>query len=204
MASTRWDELVDTLPPPVVEEPPASDPLHHYEQYLHSVRALIDALESKPPGETVLAMLEQGVEHLMAVTDAADATLFVLDEHSRELSFVVVRGTVPADKLKWRKLARGYGIAGWVAENATHVVANDIEYDSRFCSWFDDELAYKTKTVLAVPILHDDRVLGVMELLNKAGRGLFTNVDLSLTTVYANVIGQVLNDLTSRGEKTTG
>ena len=201
--STSWDELVRALPP-VPEECAEESPVRNYELLAHSMNCIVEALESKPPGEAVLGLLETGIEKLMLTTQSRDSTLFVLDEQTRELSFVVVKGSIPAEKLKWRKLARGYGIAGWVAENATNVVANDTGYDSRFCTWFDDELEYHTKTALAVPILFNGRVLGVVELLNKSAKGLFTNVDVSLATVFANLAGQSLDDLTSRGEKTIG
>lgn len=207
MSNSTWGELVSSMPDDGGETEGLGDvsPERAYERLLQSLNNLVIALKERTPAEGVVELLEQCVDCLMVTCEAADGTLFVLDEHTRELNFVIVKGEVPADKLKWRKLARGYGIAGWVAENAQHVVANEIEYDSRFCSWFDDEFAYKTKTVLAVPIMYEDRVLGVIELLNKRGNrglGLFTNADVAATSVFANLSGQVLEDLTSRGEKT--
>ena len=201
MAGTNWDELVQSLPE-IPDEATPKSPLRNYELLAHALKAVVDALDTKPSAEEVLAVLESGVERLMATTCSADSTVFILDEQTRELNFAIVKGGAPSEKLKWRKLARGYGIAGWVAENASPVVANDTEYDSRFCDWFDEEIDYQTKTVLAAPIVFEGRVLGVVELINKTGKGLFTNVDLALATVFANLVGQVLNDLTNRGEST--
>ena len=203
MVGSTWDELVRSLPAvPEVSAP--EPPTRNLEQFTIAMRDLATALEEQPSAETVLGLLEAGVDRLMGASGAADATVFILDEQTRELSFVVVRGRVPAERLKWRKLARGFGIAGWVADNAAHVVANDTNYDSRFCSWFDEELEFRTRTVIAVPILHAHRVMGVVELLNKTGKGLFTNVDLALCTVFANLAGQILGDLNQRGESTAG
>lgn len=201
MTNSTWGDLINSMPDEPAEEV-SDSPVRNYELLLQAMHEVVNALQSKPPAEDVVALLETGIERLMDTAGAIDSTLFVLDEQSHELNFVIVKGSIPEEKLKWRKLARGYGIAGWVAENATHVVANDIEYDSRFCIWFDDELEFKTKTVLAVPVVYDERVLGVVELINKRGKGLFTNADLAATSVFANLTGQVLDDLTSRGEKT--
>lgn len=194
---TRGD-LIESMPDEL-EQSESTTPVRNYEQLIHAMQDVVDALRSNPTAEEVVAVLEKGVDSLIDMSDAADATLFVLDEQTRELNFVIVKGAGPAEQLKWRKLARGYGIAGWVAENAAHVVANDIQYDPRFCRWFDDELDYKTRTVLAVPIVKDGRVLGVIELLNKRDRGLFTNLDLAAATVFANLAGQALEALAARG-----
>ena len=51
---------------------------------------------------------------------------------------------------------------------------------------------HRPASVLCVPCAHDDDVLGVLELVDKAGGGPFTFDDVELITVLANIAGSAL------------
>jgi signal transduction histidine kinase/DNA-binding response OmpR family regulator len=81
-------------------------------------------------------------------------------------------------------LAPGQGIAGWAFTNRETVVVNDATGDSRFSTTSDDKLNFHTRTLLAVPLRAPDRVLGVLELVNKR-TGEFTDADRILAETLA-------------------
>ena len=62
----------------------------------------------------------------------------------------------------------GQGIAGWVALHGEPAIVNDAYEDRRFSTKVDRDTGYLTNSVLCVPLKSEQRVIGVMEAINKA------------------------------------
>jgi len=61
----------------------------------------------------------------------------------------------------------GQGIAGWVALHGEPAIVNDAYADRRFSSRVDRDTGYLTNSVLCVPLKIEQRVIGVLEAINK-------------------------------------
>lgn len=61
----------------------------------------------------------------------------------------------------------GQGIAGWVALHGEPAIVNDAYADRRFSSRVDRDTGYLTNSVLCVPLKVEQRVIGVLEAINK-------------------------------------
>jgi signal transduction histidine kinase/DNA-binding response OmpR family regulator len=81
-------------------------------------------------------------------------------------------------------LAPGQGVAGWAFANRETVLVNDAAHEPRFSTSSDAKLNFRTRTLLAVPLRAPDRVLGVLELVNKRS-GKFTDADRILAETLA-------------------
>lgn len=64
-------------------------------------------------------------------------------------------------------LEPGTGIAGWVADNRRAAIINSVYDDPRFSSDSDMSTGFVTKSMLAVPLQQEGKVIGVMEAINK-------------------------------------
>lgn len=85
--------------------------------------------------------------------------LFTIDPETNE---VVLGGSTAHDSgFKDIRLKMGYGIVGWVAENAQLVVVGDVSKDTRYVG---STVLSATKSELAAPLIFDDRVLGVLDV----------------------------------------
>ncbi|MDX1615709.1 MAG: ATP-binding protein [Candidatus Promineifilaceae bacterium] len=73
----------------------------------------------------------------------------------------------------------GQGIAGWVAEHGEPTVVNDPYDDSRFYARVDEDTGFRTTSIICVPLKVEQRVIGVLEAINKAN-GLFDDGDMRL------------------------
>ncbi|MDJ0751968.1 MAG: ATP-binding protein [Ardenticatenaceae bacterium] len=76
-------------------------------------------------------------------------------------------------------LPPGEGIAGWVAQNKETIIVNDAYSDDRFSQSSDQESGFQTRSILCVPLQEKDRVIGIMEAINKR-HGEFTEHDKKL------------------------
>lgn len=161
-------------------------------RFIDSLQALMDAVDTPPASAEIIEILDQVLERYLEAIGARDGSLLVLDETTGELMFVLVKGEVPKRELLWRRVPRGYGIAGWVVQNQTATVVNNTEWDGRFFDWIDDEFEFRTKSVLAAPIMGGGKVIGVVEALNKTDDEHFTTSDQTRLELLCRLAGEVL------------
>ena len=92
------------------------------------------------------------------------------------------------------RLQIGEGIAGWVAQTELPLICADPYGDPRFSRQFDEKSGFCTRSILCVPLKSQDRLVGVLEVLNKkSGRG-FNDDDLEMLTILSNMIGPALEN----------
>ena len=115
------------------------------------------------------------------ITHAEAASILLYDDTARQLYFQVatnideptMRGlVVPLDK----------SIAGWIVINRQSVRLDDADQDERMFDDVDNTLGYSTQTLLGIPLITKNKVVGVLEVVNKK-RGKFTDPDESMLTV---------------------
>jgi GAF domain-containing protein len=151
---------------------------------VHALAALQDIVPRMTPGQDVVPLLDDVLASALAVVGASDGSLMLLDEDTGELVLAVVRG-ISRDRLTGYRLPAGHGIAGWVATNRTAQLVRDVQKDPRFYPTVDETFGFQTRMLAAVPLLDGDRVLGVIEAINKASDREFTAEDYDLLMVVA-------------------
>ena len=161
------------------------------EREVRMLRNVLDALRalqevSATVTANVMGLLDRILESALASIGAHDGSLLLVDEETNELAFVVVFGEV-RDLLAGHRIALGQGIAGWVAANREAVMIDDVHFDPRFSAAIDQTFEFRTQSMLAVPIIYADQVLGVIQALNKIDGEEFNEGDLALLGVVAQL-----------------
>ncbi|HEY5935251.1 MAG TPA: GAF domain-containing protein [Kofleriaceae bacterium] len=129
--------------------------------------------------DALLALIMQKVTELM---DADRSTLYLVTEDGRSLWSKVVQG----DERVEIRLKVGEGIAGWVAETREKINIPDAYADQRFQPSIDLKSGYRTRSILAVPMLGAlGGLVGVLQVLNKTD-GPFTQPDEELLMALAS------------------
>jgi sigma-B regulation protein RsbU (phosphoserine phosphatase) len=122
-------------------------------------------------------LLQVIVEKAAEVMDADRATLFLYDETRNELW----SKTTQKLEIKEIRLPLGVGIAGTVAKTRTAINIPDTYADARFDPDFDKETGYRTRSILCLPLIGSgDRLIGVIQVLNKKDQEVFNEADESL------------------------
>jgi signal transduction histidine kinase/PAS domain-containing protein len=125
-------------------------------------------------------VMEQVVE-LMKV----EAGSLLLKEETGELTFAVVLGE-RRELLQGLRVAAEEGIAGWVASTGEALVIPDVRKHPMFSTRVDALIGAETRSVLCVPVKTAERVLGVIQLINRTDRTPFGEADLALLSAIAN------------------
>lgn len=161
---------------------------------LDALRALQEVSASVTPSTDVMGLLERILESALASIGAHDGSLLLADDETDELVFVVVFGDV-RESLTGHRIASGEGIAGWVAANREAVMVDDVHFDSRFSPSVDQDFDFRTNSMLCVPIIYADNVLGVIQALNKGEMDEFNEGDLALLGVVAQLAAAAITNI---------
>jgi GAF domain-containing protein len=130
-------------------------------------------------------LLQSIVEVARAIFGARAASVMLLDERTGELVFEAVTGE-GEDTLVGRRIPSGTGLAGWVAESGQPVVIEDVAADPRFAVEQAQRTGYLPKGLMAAPLLLEDRVLGVLNVLDRPERRRFSVAEMDLLGLFAN------------------
>jgi GAF domain-containing protein len=130
-------------------------------------------------------LLQSIVEVARAIFGARAASIMLLDATTEELVFEAVTGE-GEDTLVGRRIPSGTGIAGWVAESGQPLVVEDVATDPRFAVDEARRTGYVPKGLMAAPLLMEDRVLGVLNVLDRPERRRFSVAEMDLLGLFAN------------------
>ncbi|MCS6871906.1 MAG: GAF domain-containing protein [Anaerolineae bacterium] len=138
--------------------------------------------------EDVDALLQNIVESAVAILDCEAGSLLLVDEEKRDLVFQVAIGGSGSDLIGAR-LPIGSGIAGTVAATGQFLIINDVQRDPRWYGEVDvtqnAERSFNTSSVLAVPLISRNRVIGVLEVMNKRDGTGFDDNNANLLMAFA-------------------
>lgn len=113
------------------------------------------------------------------MTKAQAWSILLVDDDTGELVFEKAEGTKKKAIRKYR-LKMGEGIAGWVAQEGIPIVVPDVSKDERFLGKIDKAIRFKTKSLMCIPIKSRDKIIGVLEFVNKTTGDPFSREDLNL------------------------
>ncbi|NLM16333.1 MAG: GAF domain-containing protein [Candidatus Riflebacteria bacterium] len=138
----------------------------------------------------ITPLFETILQQVQEVMDVENCSLMAYDSIRKKLTLDAAIG-LPSDMVGKVESDLGEGIAGWVAANKKPVLLKDISKDARFAKR-NGRLDYKTRSVLSVPILHQEDLLGVLNVNNKRSGDAFFEDDLNLLLGISGQISQAI------------
>jgi GAF domain-containing protein len=145
------------------------------------------------------SLLQATVEVARAIFGAKAASVFLLDEAADELVFEAVAGEGEGELIGLRFPA-GTGIAGWVLTTRQPLVIDDLTADVRFSRQAAESTGYVPKNMMAVPLLVEERALGVLEVLDRPPEARVRLAEVDLLGLFANQAAIAL-DLLQRARR---
>jgi GAF domain-containing protein len=135
--------------------------------------------------ESFHGLLTAITEVARGIFGATASSILLLDEETDELVFEAVAG-YGEDMLIGLRFPSDTGIAGWVLSTRTPLILDDVQNDPRFAKDFAADTGYVPQGLMAVPLLHDERALGVLEVLDRPAQSMFSLQEMELLGLFAN------------------
>ena len=130
-------------------------------------------------------LLNQILENAVEITNCEAGTLFLVDEDTDEIIFEVVLGPV-ANDLIGERLPPGTGHVGQAILSRKAAIINDVSATKTWSQKPDQKTGFETRDMLLVPMIAQDEVIGVIEVINRRDGFPFTADDQSLLTAFSS------------------
>ncbi len=128
------------------------------------------------------ALLADYLKVVLTLTGTAAGSILL-----HENDHLVFRATsgVGSRQLIGKTMSLNEGIAGWVFGSGKTYLSSDVSRDTRWSSRISAELRFPTQNILCSP-LRTDKVIGVIEIINKKGRRPFGREDREMLETLAD------------------
>jgi signal transduction histidine kinase len=130
------------------------------------------------------ALLNRIIRAACELTDTETASIMLVDQKTGELRFeaatTMTRGAMEAIVVPIEG-----SLAGWVVTHGEPVLVEDARNDPRFFKGVDETIDFETRNLLGVPMVAHNKVIGVVQALNKHSNSLWTEDDVNTLTTLA-------------------
>lgn len=149
---------------------------------LEATRTLADEIDTA-------GIMPTAIREACRALDCERASLYAFDPLTKELYTTANVGL----EIGEIRTVLGRGITGAVAESRQPEIVHHPQSDPRWSPRVDKATGFRTRNIMAVPIItHDDRLLGVLTLLNKVD-GDFDEFDLQLAVAFCSHTASALD-----------
>jgi HD-GYP domain-containing protein (c-di-GMP phosphodiesterase class II) len=129
------------------------------------------------------------VDMIAELMDAKAASLMLVNEECAELFVSAAMGLDEAI-VKNARVKVGEGVAGYVASTGKPLLVRDIDQDDRFVG--NRRPQYETRSLVSVPLMEGDRVVGVINVTNKISLTPFTDDDTEMLQILADRVSTII------------
>ncbi len=157
-----------------------SEKLITKDQKIEKLKCLVDInsiIASSLDKKRVLKTILEQTKNLIG---CAKSSILLIDNETNQLVFEVLTNEEEEKILSDVRLNIGEGIAGSVWQNGKPLLIKDAQNDSRFSKKADSKSEFVTTSIIAVPLISNGKIIGVMEAINKIDNTFFNSYDLYL------------------------
>jgi signal transduction histidine kinase len=129
------------------------------------------------------ALLDLVMDVATELTHTEAASILLVDQKTGQLHFAASTGSqMPKDII----VPLDSSIAGWVVRTGRSLVLADVQADDRFYATVDEDLAFHTRSMLAVPLVTAKGIIGCLEVINKIDNSAYTPQDMAIMEALAS------------------
>ncbi len=149
--------MIEIQPLPLIER---------YQRLIEISQGLVSTLDLD-------TLLDRIVHAAADLSNASEASILLFDENKGELVF---QAATNKPQVRGLSVPVGGSIAGWIISNRQPIIIPDVEKDDRYFKDIEETSRVTTKSLLGVPLVTKNKVIGALEAINKKNGG-FTEED---------------------------
>jgi len=163
-----------------------SDLLEHYKRIIEISNQLVTNYD-------YASLLRKIVEAAVELTHVEAASILLLDDTTGQLRFVHASNIKPHEMEELIVPLEG-SIAGWIVTHGEPRVIGDLAHESQHFGGVDSRIGFTSRNLLGVPMRTHDRVIGVMQAMNKMSGAHFNDDDIITLQTLANQAGLAIEN----------
>jgi diguanylate cyclase (GGDEF)-like protein len=159
--------------------------LEYRSRFTDSLQHFLERISSNDPTQTYQSIISSSKDLL----NSERASLLIFDQNSNELVLKAAIG-LATDPATVTRMRSGEGVSGEVIESGKALMVEDVDLSGLIPA--PAERRYKTKSFISYPISIGGRRIGVLNVTDKSGGGVFDEVDLSLLDIIGPQVALAL------------
>jgi signal transduction histidine kinase len=140
----------------------------------------------------VKRLLQFIIESAADLLESEAASILLEDENTHNLTFAAATGSDPQELASIPVPLEG-SIAGTIFREDRPLIINEVSKDPRHFRPVGDQVNLEIRTLIGVPMHMRDRVIGVLEAVNKR-QGAFGEADLQTLSIIASLAAVAINN----------
>ncbi|NWF70692.1 MAG: GAF domain-containing sensor histidine kinase [Chloroflexi bacterium] len=157
---------------------PVDDIRAHYQRIIEISQQLNSTLDLK-------SLLRKIISAATELTQTEAASIMLIDPATGELRFEIASNMNPNEMEDIIVPLEG-SIAGWIVTHGEPRVINDVRQEPNWFGKVDETIEFQTQNLIGVPMKTHNKVIGVLEAMNKNNNQLFTDDDFATLTTLAS------------------
>jgi len=138
------------------------------------------------------SILRKIIHTAKQLTNAEAASILLYNDTNQQLHFAAMTNA-SKEALLHKMVVPKESLAGWVALNREPVIVEDVSKDQRWFKNVAQKIDFFTKSIIAVPMITQNKLIGVLEVLNKY-EGLFDQDDERYLSILASQAAVAINN----------
>jgi len=138
------------------------------------------------------SILRKIIHTAKQLTNAEAASILLYNDTNQQLHFAAMTNA-SKEALLHKMVVPKESLAGWVALNRESVIVEDVSKDQRWFKNVAQKIDFFTKSIIAVPMITQNKLIGVLEVLNKY-EGLFDQNDERYLSILASQAAVAINN----------
>ncbi len=167
-----------------MEEHRIEERVQHLERRVARLERIIEVSRVINSTLNLEPLLHNIIQIATDLTATEASSILLLDKKTGELHFEAATG-IKGQEVKPIVVPLDNSIAGWVVKEGEPLLIPDVRKDPRHYHQVDDMTKFSTRSILGVPLRVKDKVIGVLEVLNKIEDKEFTQDDVETLTILA-------------------
>jgi len=159
--------------------------LEYRARFINSLQHFLERISGSDPAKTYNSIVSNSKELLQSER----ASLMIFDESANELILKAASG-LATDPASVSAVRVGEGVSGEVIDTGKPVMVTDLRIAGRKAA--PPERRYKTNSFISYPIMIGGRKVGVLNVTDKSGGGVYDEVDLSLLEIIGPQVALAL------------
>jgi len=162
------------------------------EEKIRELMELLNTTMTVAEPEGYIYLIKSTLRTIRKLLNAGWSSILLVDKKTNEL---VLETDRDREKPMVFRFPLGEGIAGTVAVTGEPVIAADIQSDPRWKKDIAEATGYHPKSILCVPLIYNEDIIGVVEAFDKINNESFTIEDMNLLTTMSDLLATLVYNM---------